>query len=221
MLTLEEVLAVRLYSGPAFQPINNFLRQVSSLRGEHRRTLARHPTLSFSATVGHICRAIRKLSAVATPEESEGRLWRAVRGELPAAFWLPNEHGMVCAVDLAFMSTSRNRQTPLDYMGDGQNVLWEVHTTRESDTGFHCGANIALLSQFAAESEVLFPPSTMLMLLPHGHAPGQAESEEQENEGGVSAVAPPVQHPPSQVETRHQDGRSIMHVCVPVIPYFL
>ena len=27
-LTLEEVLAVRLYSGPAYQPINEFLRQI-------------------------------------------------------------------------------------------------------------------------------------------------------------------------------------------------
>ena len=34
VLTRDEVIAVRLYSGPAFQPINNFLRQLSGLRGE-------------------------------------------------------------------------------------------------------------------------------------------------------------------------------------------
>ena len=30
-LTLDEVKAVRLYSGPAYQPINNFLRQISKV----------------------------------------------------------------------------------------------------------------------------------------------------------------------------------------------
>ena len=46
-LTLEEVLAVRLYSGPSYQPINRFLRQIGHLTGEHRRALARHV---FAAT---------------------------------------------------------------------------------------------------------------------------------------------------------------------------
>ena len=33
----------------------------------------------------------------------------------------------VCAVELGFMSTSRNSHTPIAYMGaTGQNVLWKV-----------------------------------------------------------------------------------------------
>jgi hypothetical protein len=35
-LTHEEVLAVRLYSGPAFQPINEYLREVGVLSGKYR-----------------------------------------------------------------------------------------------------------------------------------------------------------------------------------------
>ena len=47
LLTLDEVLAVRLYSGPAYQPINTFLRQFAkleddSLRMELARQRARH-----------------------------------------------------------------------------------------------------------------------------------------------------------------------------------
>ena len=33
LLTLEEVVAIRLYSGPAYAPINAFLRQVAKLDG--------------------------------------------------------------------------------------------------------------------------------------------------------------------------------------------
>ena len=69
-LSMELVKAIRLYSGPAYQPINTFLRQVSSLQGDHRRTMAEHPGLSFSATTRHIIRGLRKLAAIATPDEA-------------------------------------------------------------------------------------------------------------------------------------------------------
>ena len=79
LLTMDEVLAIRLYSGPAYQPINNFLRQMMGITDDtFRREVAQHPLLSFASTVGHICRAIRKLSAVATPDESYKPLWRCV-----------------------------------------------------------------------------------------------------------------------------------------------
>ena len=35
----------------------------------------------------------------------------------------------------------------------------------ESTTGYHYGANISMLSQFAAEREILFPPCTMLQVI--------------------------------------------------------
>jgi len=165
-LTLDEVLAVRLYSGPGYQPINDFLRQVSRLTGEFRTQVLCHPRLTLCATIGHICRAIRKLSAVTTPQEANEHLYRGVRGELERTFWVPDQMDMICAVDMAFMSTSRNQQTPIDYMGGGNhNVLWKLETRQESDTGFHRGANIEMLSQYAAEQEVLFPPCTMLTVL--------------------------------------------------------
>lgn len=160
-LTMDEALAVRLYSGPAFQPINTFLRQLASLSGSHRRHMATHPALTFAATVGHLCRAIRKLSAVTQLEEGAS-LWRGVRGELPRTFWVPDAQGMVCAVDSAFMSTSRSRLVPIEYMHSGPNVLWELRPQPESDTGFHLGADISILSQFEGEQEVLYPPCTML-----------------------------------------------------------
>jgi len=164
-LTRDEVLAVRLYSGPSYQPINNFLRQVANLSDEYRAGVAQSPTLTYAATVGHLCRAIRKLSAVVSTEDAEMPLYRGVRGELPNSFWSLGELNDVCATDTAFMSTSRQCETPVHYMASGTpNVLWKLEPKPETDDGFHFGADISMLSQFAAEKEVLFPPCTMLIV---------------------------------------------------------
>ena len=198
-LSLDEVLAVRLYSGPAYQVINGFLRQVAHLSGSHRRALVGDLGLTFAATIGHIVSAIRKLAAAATREESTRKLYRGVRGEPPRfmstdslhvtciplsvpgelarGFWLKDSMGMVGATDTAFMSTSRSRATPIDYMGDGENVLWELEPREESDTAFHCGADISLLSQFAAEEEVLFPPCCLLVVKAPPEQPPPAVTE--------------------------------------------
>jgi hypothetical protein len=162
-LSTDEVRAVRLYSGPAYQPINDFLRQVAKLTGSHRAALAQHVGLSFAATVGHLTAAIRKLAAAATAEETALALFRGVRGELPRSFWIKDAMGMVCATDTAFMSTSRSRPTTINYMSaDESNVLWELQPAEEDDSGYHCGADISLLSQFGHEEEVLFPPCCLL-----------------------------------------------------------
>ena len=79
LLSLEECLAVRLYSGPAFQPINTFLRQLAASSGAHRTALARHPALSFAATCRHLSAAVRKLAAVATTEEVARPLYRCIK----------------------------------------------------------------------------------------------------------------------------------------------
>ena len=141
----------------------------------------------FTATVGHLCRAIRKLSAITLPEEADKPLYRGVRGELPYSFWVRGELGMVCATDTAFMSTSRNRTTPMMYMDEhGPNVLWSLRPSCEGDTGFHHGADISLLSQFAGEREVLFPPLTMLRVLPREEAAARgAELREELAERGL------------------------------------
>ena len=149
-LSLDEVAAVRLYTGPSYQPINGFLRQLSNVTGDFRKAIVMHPHLTFAATVGHLCDAVRKLAACTTDEEFELPLYRAVRGELPNTFWTPDMHGHICATDTAFMSTSRNKETPVSYMsGEGHNVLWVLHPSKQSTEGFHHGANVAMLSQCA------------------------------------------------------------------------
>lgn len=205
-LTLDEVLSVRLYSGPAYQPINAFLREIGGLHGGTRQMLAQHPGYTFAATVSHLCSAIRKLAAAATPEEANATLARGVRGELPHNFWVKDAAGMICAVDNAFMSTSRNRKTPINYMGDGANVLWELQASCQSAEAFHCGADISLLSQFAMEDEVLFPPCTLLVVQATGFAQGSGKAE-----SGV----------PTLTREEAVDGREKTFLRVRVKPHFL
>lgn len=168
-----------LRAGPAYQPINDFLRAVGQLQGVHRSRLVTDAATTFAATVASLCSAIRKLAAVTSPGEAKQPLYRGVRGELPKAFWVADKQGMVCAVDMAFMSTSRNRKTPIDYMGSGKNVLWELCPKAQSDAAYHRGAEIKMLSQFAYEDEVLFPPCTMLEVQRSAAFSGEAEEDSQ------------------------------------------
>ena len=166
-LTLDEVLAVRLYSGPGFQPINEFLREIGHLTGKYRVALAAHRDVTFAATTSLLCSAVRKLADVTWDPGVAPRsvpLYRAVRGELPPAFWDLDSQGMISAVDSAFMSTSRNPSTPIQYMDTEVNVLWELRSSEPGDDAYHCGADISLLSQYRHEDEVLFPPCTMLIV---------------------------------------------------------
>ena len=175
LLTRDEVLSVRLYTGPCYQVINDFLRQIGPLKGPLRIAMATHPSHTFAATVGHICAAIRKLAAIATPEEAERTLWRGVRGQLERGFFEEDALGMVAATDVGFMSTSCTREIPERYMHGPANVLWKIRAARESDAAFHYGADVRMLSQFSEEEEILFPPCTMLEV-DTGSLPGGREA---------------------------------------------
>ena len=77
---------------------------------------------------------------------------------------------LVSAVDTAFMSCSLNKVTPLDYLDPhGPNVLWELRQQPQTDVGFHSGANVSMLSQYACEDEGLFPPCTLMKVMHAKH----------------------------------------------------
>lgn len=137
--------------------------------------MSRHREITFSATCAHLCSAVRKLadvtreSADASASSASGEsassesipLYRAVRGELPPAFWDADPQGMISAVDSAFMSTSRNPHTPIAYMTGEFNVLWQLRSSEPGDDAYHRGADISMLSQFAHEDEVHSTASSM------------------------------------------------------------
>ena len=222
MLSMEEMLAVRLYSGPAFQQINTFLRQVSGLAGTHREGLTQDADYTFTATVRHLCCAIRKLAAHTPPEEANTQLFRGVSGELSPTFWASADAmGMTCAVDMAFMSTSKNQHTPIAYMRPGKNVLWRLNATVDSDTAYHRGADISMISQFAGEDEILFPPMTMLMVL------SLSESRARSPQGADTVVGHiSTRFDEDQLEARKSQeptkvSKDKEYVAIDVLPCFL
>jgi hypothetical protein len=95
---------------------------------------------------------------------------------------------MISAVDSAFMSTSRNLATPVAYMSGDVNVLWQLRSSAPSDDAFHRGADISLLSQYAHEDEVLFPPCTM-MVVEGIHAAAAAAADGGGDGGGARPAA--------------------------------
>ena len=53
--TLEEVAAARLYTGPAFEKLNGFMRLVGQVKERHwRARLAQLPDFTYSSTVLHL-----------------------------------------------------------------------------------------------------------------------------------------------------------------------
>ena len=129
---------------------------------------------------------------MATEEEARQRLYRGVRGQLPKGFFIPDAHGLCCAVETAFMSTSCDEQAAIGYLSKhGENVLWQLQSRPESDGAYHIGADISRLSQFAAEDETLFPPCTLLTVLkrtPTGFAPPPAAAPAAAEVDGGGAV---------------------------------
>jgi hypothetical protein len=120
------------------------------------------------------------------------------------------------------MSTSRNRQTPIEYMGSGGNVLWEMHPSLESDEAFHRGADISMLAQFEHEEECLFPPFTMLTVMPPSQGAGARWAQVHAVAAGAPAplpalLAPPLAHPrpPSRRALAHPRTRARPSRCSP------
>jgi hypothetical protein len=204
LLTLDETLAVRLYTGPAFDPINWWLREVSCLPEEPppwfaivasgvvplgswtsersnmsaadaRRSAALDASTSFGATCGHLISAIRKIAAANTEEENARTLFRCARGALRGSFWIPDSQDMVCATDAAFMSTALEALPQYMAPPGKPTVIFRLHAAAEDDA-YHCGAEVAMLSQFSGEREVLFPPLTMLLVLRRQPAPSSPSS---------------------------------------------
>jgi hypothetical protein len=147
-LRREQVLALRLYTTIAFKSINIPLRD-QSREAEGRA----HP---LPVTVSHIVKAVQQLRKVEGHEASAHDsvdLYRGLAGRT-----IPSEFLAKGGTELAPMSTTCNLKVALQYAASEHAVILRLRTR-----GFMSrGADIAFLSCFPAESEVLFPPLTYL-----------------------------------------------------------
>jgi hypothetical protein len=147
-LRREQVLALRLYTTIAFKSIN------IPLRDQSRETEGRaHP---LPVTVMQIEKAVmqlRKVEGNETTAHDSVDLYRGIAGRS-----IPPEFLAKGGTELAPMSTTRSLKVALQYAASDHAVILRLRTR-----GFMGrGADIAFLSCFPAESEVLFPPLTYL-----------------------------------------------------------
>ena len=83
-----------------------------------------------------------------------GRIYRgSTRARLPTAFLEPNELGIKGGVEYGFTSTTTEREQAVHYAQGAASTLFEMEMGL-----IDRGADVSWLSQYAFESEILFPP---------------------------------------------------------------
>jgi len=81
-------------------------------------------------------------------------VYRGMSGRIfPEQFWRPSEQGIMGGVEFAFMSTTPDRKVAEQYSQDGFGIIVEIQQGM-----IDRGAEIAWLSQYPHEAEILFAP---------------------------------------------------------------
>jgi hypothetical protein len=144
-LKRHHVLALRLYTTQSYSRINNPLRQDPPTRP--------HP---FAATTYFISEGIKKLRAVAAerPDAYQVRtFWRGMKDlGLSAEFFA---HG---GTEYACMSTSASKDVACNFALSKCPLVFKYVTPDFMSRG----ADVAFLSVYESEAEVLYPPLTYL-----------------------------------------------------------
>jgi hypothetical protein len=142
------VYALRLYTTPAFQRMNDPLRDDARY--------ARGAAVPLPAASLWAASAIRKLRAVRAEAQAQARevvVWRGMRSlRVTEAF--QREGG----TELAFMSTTTDLRVAVRYALSRHSLLLRI----VAPSFMSLGADLCWLSAFPGEAEVLFPPLTYL-----------------------------------------------------------
>lgn len=168
---LEEVLMLRLYTGPAFKKYNAVLRggaldesttsdylrdQFKKICGGPENTsLNRYPT-SIAVLSAGLVKASKFTKAQFVYRGLPG-------GSLPRAFWEagPDGTGIRGGVEFGFLSTTADREVAYQYA-----TRSDAKTLIEADMSLHNrGAHLGWLSQYPFEDEICFPPLTALQVV--------------------------------------------------------
>jgi hypothetical protein len=150
-LSREELIALRLYTGPMFVKYNCILRGfpkavMDGLKGNH-----------YVTTLHAIVSGIRKLGRV-EPIPKGRCVYRGLGGMLlPKCFHEPNELGCMGGVERAFMSTTTKREIAVQYSGNKTPTIFQISIGQ-----IDMGASLNILSQYAGEEEILMPPLSNL-----------------------------------------------------------
>ena len=170
---LEEGIAARLYTGPLYVKYNWVLRGLGSDQPSGQEAMlrlccsradfeayksgglpyaeARRRLNTYTTTLHAINSCIVKLSKLTVAT----KVYRGVSGSaLPREFWEPNRYGIKGGIEMAFMSTTTNREVALSYASmKSAGFVFEI-----SQGMVDRGADVSFLSQYPQENEILFAP---------------------------------------------------------------
>jgi hypothetical protein len=144
-LSVEHVLALRLYTTACYQSINGPLRD--------RNRTEPHP---FAATVAILNEGIKLLRAVNADSADANRqldMWRGMR-DVHATDEFERQGG----TELAVMSATVDLDIAVQYAASNAPLLFKLTTS----SFMNRGADLAFLSAFPNEKEFVFPPLTYL-----------------------------------------------------------
>jgi hypothetical protein len=162
----EEVIAIRLYTGPMHEWYNQVLRfrdepftqkrfpfDMYKLEDSHGFKIAKIP---FVTTLHVLNSAVLKISRTQPAQ----KVYRGSRGGvLPGTFWAPNDQNVRGGVELGFLSTTLNREVAMAFAKSENkpSLLFEIQMGM-----IDRGAAVRCFSQYPEEDEILFAPLTGL-----------------------------------------------------------
>jgi len=116
-LTIEEVIALWLYTGPAFQHYNQHLRSLGeAMKGGGAPQMRAKKEHQYTTTIHAIASAVKKVARI-TPVPQGGNVYRGMSGvRLPDTLQVLDEYGCRGGVELGFMSTSTSKEQALKYI---------------------------------------------------------------------------------------------------------
>lgn len=107
----------------------------------------------------------QKLAADISEDDLDD-VYRGAGLALPADFFIPDQRGMIAAMEFAFASTSRDPATADSFATTGgASVVFLVRRCRRDAAGCHNGVDLRWISAEPKEKEVLFPPFTLLRVM--------------------------------------------------------
>lgn len=161
------LVALRLYTMPAYAPVNTFLRAVCMAE-----PAARAPMLAPDSTWAAFAWAILQGFAALGPGLHTGGtpdpmpdVYRGIDMPLAPEFFIPDERGMMSAMEYAFTSSSLKPGVADGFAATGgAAVKFHIHQCVCDAAGFHSGIELDWISPFP-EAEVLFPPFTLFRVM--------------------------------------------------------
>jgi hypothetical protein len=149
-LTVAEVAALRMYTGPMYEPWNRALRMYATDPSQ---------LADWATCISVLYSAIFKLSFLS----KKATVYRGVNEtavKLPESFLDASSDAFAGGVELAFMSTTTDPRVAIEYAMRGAEAcgtLFEIQFDAASR-----GADVQWVSQYPYEAELLYPPCTYL-----------------------------------------------------------